>query len=195
MNSNIEYYNNNAQEFFDTTIKADMSQWRDIFESYVWDGGRILDAGCGSGRDSKAFLQHGFAVEAFDASGQMCRRASELIAQTVWQMRFDEISFDEEFDGIWACASLLHVSHEDMPTIFKKLNKALKDDGAMYASFKYGEGTLTKGERTFSNYTLETIKPVLEQAGFDIVKCEISQDVREDRADEKWLNVICKKAQ
>ena len=96
---NIEYYNENAQTFYENTVNADMSFWRDKFEAYVTDGGRILDAGCGSGRDSRAFKQHGFSVVAFDASREMCKRASELLGEEVWQMRFDEIAFDEEFDG------------------------------------------------------------------------------------------------
>ena len=75
-----------------------MSFWRDKFESYVIDGGRILDAGCGSGRDSRAFKHHGYSVVAIDASREMCRLASELLDQEVWQMRFDEISFDETPD-------------------------------------------------------------------------------------------------
>ena len=102
MDNNIEYYNKNAEAFFEGTVNADMSLWRDKFEKYVTSGGRILDAGCGSGRDSKAFIQHGYSVVAFDASKEMCRMASELIGQEVWQMKFDEISFDEEFDGIWS---------------------------------------------------------------------------------------------
>ena len=97
MDKNIEYYNENAETFFAGTVNADMSAWRDKFETYVIDGGRILDAGCGSGRDSRAFKQHGYSVVAIDASKEMCRRASELLSQEVWQMKFDEISFDDEF--------------------------------------------------------------------------------------------------
>ncbi|MBO4679708.1 MAG: class I SAM-dependent methyltransferase [Lachnospiraceae bacterium] len=122
---NIEYYNENAESFYNNTVNADMSFWRDKFEAYVVDGGRILDAGCGSGRDSRAFRQHGFSIVAFDASREMCRMASELLGEEVWQMRFDEIAFDEEFDGIWACASLLHVAEDELPGVLKRLHKAL----------------------------------------------------------------------
>ena len=99
MDKNVEYYNDNAQSFYETTVNVDMSYWRYKFESYVADGGRILDAGCGSGRDSKAFKKHGYSVVAIDASREMCRLASELLDQEVWQMRFDEIAFDAEFDA------------------------------------------------------------------------------------------------
>ena len=108
-------------------------------------------------------------------------------------MRFDEIAFDEEFDGIWACASLLHVPMEELPEVIGKLYKALKDKGFMYASFKYGEGTTQRGERTFSDFTEETVERLMSDVGFTIVECGITSDIRPGRAEEKWVNVIVKK--
>ena len=192
INNNIEYYNKNAQAFFDGTVNADMSLWRDKFEAYIPDGGHILDAGCGSGRDSKAFKQHGFSVVAFDASREMCKAAAELIGQQVWQMRFDEISFDGEFDGIWACASLLHVSFDELPYVMKKLRKALKTNGVIYVSFKYGDCMMTKGERSFSNYTVTSLEKILDATGFFVIERGITSDVREERVDEKWVNAIAR---
>lgn len=193
MDKNIEYYNENAEAFFESTVNADMSLWREKFESYVVDGGRILDAGCGSGRDSRAFKQHGFSVLAFDASKEMCRMASELIEQQVWQMRFDEIEFDEEFNGVWACASLLHVPVEGLPDVLNRINRALIPEGALYVSFKHGEGCITKGDRSFSNFTEKTIVPLLEGVGFVVHECGITSDVRPGRDEEKWINVIARK--
>ena len=190
VDNNIEYYNINAESFVAGTQNVDMSLWRDKFESYVTDDGRVLDAGCGSGRDSKAFMQHGFSVVAFDASREMCKAASELIGQEVWQMKFQEIAFDAEFDGIWACASLLHVSYDELPDVMGKLHKALKPGGAIYVSFKYGDGKMTKGERTFSNFTENTVEKLLNEAGFEVKEGGVTGDVREGRGDEKWVNVI-----
>lgn len=192
MDNNVEYYNKNAQPFYEGTVNADMSLWRDKFESYIPDGSRVLDAGCGSGRDSRAFKQHGYSAVAFDASSEMCRMASELIGQQVWQMRFDEMDFEEEFDGIWACASLLHVPYEELPDVMNKLRKALKPKGVIYVSFKYGDSKMTKGERTFSNFTEITVERLLNEAGFEVVECGITGDVREGRGDEKWVNVIAR---
>lgn len=193
MDKNIEYYNENAKLFYEGTVKADMSFWRDKFESYIVEGGRILDAGCGSGRDSRAFKMHGYSVVAFDASREMCKLASELLGEEVWQMRFDEIAFDSEFDGVWACASLLHVAIEELPAVLGKLKKALKDKGYMYASFKYGEGTMVRGDRTFSNFTEESATRLMSDAGFVVVECGITSDIRPGRAEEKWVNVITRK--
>lgn len=194
MDFNIEYYNRNAELFIAGTQNVDMSLWRNKFESLLANGGRVLDAGCGSGRDSRAFKQHGFLVTAFDASREMCAAASRLIGQEVSQMKFQEIDFEEEFDGIWACASLLHVTYDELPNVMEKLHRALKRGGVIYVSFKYGAGKMIKGERTFSNFTETTVGEMLNKAGFIVIECGITGDVREGREDEKWVNVISRKA-
>lgn len=192
-NKNIKYYNEHATDFFNGTINVDMSFWRDKFEACVQPGGRILDAGCGSGRDSKAFMEHGYDVVAFDASSEMCRMASEVLGQQVLEMRFDEVEFEDEFDGIWACASLLHVPNEELPAVLGRLYKALKEQGVMYVSFKYGEGTVQRGERTFSDFTEETVKVLMGNAGFEMIECGVTTDLRPGRGEEKWVNGIVRK--
>ena len=192
VDKNVEYYNKNADNFFAGSVAADMSDVQSRFLSYVPAGGRILDAGCGSGRDSKAFLNAGYDVVSFDASEEMCRRASEYIGKSVLNMRFEDAAYEAEFDGIWACASLLHVPMEDLPEILKKMKRALKPGGVMYASFKYGEGTVFRGERQFSDFTEVSIVPLFEQAGFEIVRNIVGSDSRLGREDEKWVNVIGK---
>ena len=193
IDQNVDYYNRNADSFFEGSINADMSVVRARFFSYVPAGGRILDAGCGSGRDSKVFMEAGYDVVSFDASEEMCKRASEYIGREVKNMRFEEMSFANEFDGIWACASLLHVAFEKLPEIVKKLHEALRTNGAVYASFKYGEGTKIRGDRVFSDFTEESVIPLFENAGFKIVSNVVGTDSRPGREDEKWVNVICVK--
>ena len=192
VNKNVEYYNKNADSFFAGSVAADMSDVQSRFLSYVPAGGRILDAGCGSGRDSKAFLDAGYDVVSFDASEEMCRRASEYTGKPVLNMRFEDVAYEAEFDGIWACASLLHVPVEELPDVLKKMGRALKPGGVMYASFKYGEGTVFRGERQFSDFTEISIVPLFEQAGFEIVSNVVGTDSRPGREDEKWINVIGK---
>ncbi|MBO7336164.1 MAG: class I SAM-dependent methyltransferase [Lachnospiraceae bacterium] len=192
MDKNIEYYNENAEAFFAGTVNADMSLWRDRFQALLPDGGRVLDLGCGSGRDSLAFKRHGKAVVALDASSKMCEMASKLIGQEVLQMRFDEIAFKNEFDGIWACASLLHVPNDELPSVLGKVKKALKRHGILYISFKFGEGTTKRGERSFSDHTDVSVRKLLNDAGFDVSECGVTSDIRPGRADEKWVNAIAK---
>lgn len=193
MNENIEFYNEHAKEFFESTLQTDMSRWRNKFEGYVINGGRILDAGCGSGRDSKAFISDGFKVTAIDASVELCKLAEEYIGQKVYNILFEDISFSQEYDGIWACASLLHVENNHMSQVMKKISNALVSNGVIYASFKYGDGITLKGERSFYNFTEETVKDLFNNAGISIEECSISADVREGRGDEKWVNVIGRK--
>lgn len=188
--SNIEYYNANADAFYESTVNTDMSEWQNRFLKYIPTGGRILDAGCGSGRDSKAFIKQGYSVVAFDASREMCKKASELLGQEVWQMKFEEMSFDDEFDGVWACASLLHVSENDMQGIFEKIHKALKERGILYASFKYGEGKRNRGERYFTDFTEKSINPILIMSGFEVIDSGITSDIRPGRESENWTNII-----
>jgi 2-polyprenyl-3-methyl-5-hydroxy-6-metoxy-1,4-benzoquinol methylase len=188
--NNIKFYNEHAAEFLQNTVNADMSEWRMRFEKYLPIYGRILDAGCGSGRDSKAFVQDGFKVAAFDASTEMCKAAAEYTGLEVKQMMFQELDYRDEFDGIWACASLLHVPYEELSDVLLRLKRALKKDGVIYVSFKYGTETTVKGERSFSNFTEKTVKTLMDNAGFAIKECVVSEDVRPDRAGEKWVNVI-----
>ncbi len=138
-------------------------------------------------------MEAGYDVVSFDASEEMCKRASEYIGREVKNMRFEEMSFANEFDGIWACASLLHVAFEKLPEIVKKLHEALRTNGAVYASFKYGEGTKIRGDRVFSDFTEESVIPLFENAGFKIVSNVVGTDSRPGREDEKWVNVICVK--
>ena len=110
----IRFYDTHAAAFAEGTANADMGELRGRFLQYLKQGQRILDAGCGSGRDVSAFLAAGFAVEAFDASAELCRIAAERTGIDVRQLRFEELAGEEMYDGIWACASLLHVRAEDL---------------------------------------------------------------------------------
>ncbi len=193
MNKNIEFYNKNADSYFKTTINLDMSEWIDRFISYIPEGGRILDAGCGSGRDSKTFISKGFSVVAFDGSKALCSLASEYIGQTVLNMCFDEISYENEFDGIWACASLLHVSYDELIIVIDRLKRSLKQSGVFYASFKYGNNISEVEDRSFANFTEETLIEMFLKAGFVVKDCGFSMQIRDDNTKQKWVNIIAEK--
>ena len=192
LDKTVEYYNENAQEFFDTTVAADMSQLLDEFIKLLPEGGAVLDAGCGSGRDSLGLKRRGFKVVAFDASEEMCKRASELLGQMVRQCRFEELDYVDQFDGIWACASLLHVTREAMPDVINRLSIALKTNGVLYASFKHGTGECYRGARRFTDADDAYLREILKDS-FEIIEISESKDVRPEKVDEVWINVFARK--
>lgn len=190
MNKTIDYYDQNAEKFIAGTLHADMDEIRNLFLRYVKPGGKILDAGCGSGRDSLAFLEAGYAVDAFDASPEMCRLTSKMLGFTVECKRLEELTGESEYDGIWACASLLHVKAEDLPDVMLRLKKLLKPVGVLYASFKEGSGEREKDGRFFHDMTEDECRKLFQETGLEVVDVLRSQDVRENREGEYWVNVV-----
>lgn len=196
----LSYYDENAAAFCEGTRNADMSEMRGRFLRYLKPGALILDAGCGSGRDSKFFMESGYRVVAIDGSEKICRLASKYLGQEVQCRRFEEIDEKEVYDGIWACASLLHVPHELLSEVIARLIAALVDGGVLYASFKYGEEEREAGGRYFTDLREDGWKKVLEEAKeemkgnrLETVECFVTGDVREGRGGEKWLNVVGRK--
>lgn len=190
----IEYYDKNAEEFYQGTVSADMSETCDRFLKYITPGGKILDAGCGSGRDTLYFLKRGYKVVSFDASEQMVKLSSELTGQQTLLMRFDEVEFRDEFDGIWACASLLHVPKAEIMDVLRKLTQGLRDNGVFYMSFKYGQGEEYKGVRFFNYYDEKTLPELLNEVGqLKMTDFWVSDDVRPGREEERWFNCLCRR--
>ena len=192
MNQTISYYEEHAAEFCKSTLDADMTFCRNRFLKYLDPQSHILDAGCGSGRDSKAFIDLGHSVTAIDASPKICEEAEKVLGQKVLCRSFEELEMEKLFDGIWACASLLHVPRGKMPEVLCRLKRALKDDGILYASFKYGAGEVTKQGRHFSNYDEKALRKLMEGAGFEVLELFVTEDIRVDRRGEKWVNGIGK---
>ena len=193
------YYNERAQEFFEGTAYVDMSMQYQDFLFNIPKGGCILDAGCGSGRDSLFFKNLGYQVVAMDGSIEMCKLASEHIGQEVVHARFQEIDLktltngQNLFDGIWAAASLLHVPSYEIESVLRKLKDVLKQDGMFYASFKYGDFEGERNDRYFYDLKEDTARALFTKVGFKVEKMWITGDVREGRGDEKWMNLLVRK--
>jgi len=189
-----EYYNKNAKRFFEETLNLDMQHFYEPFLAMIPKQGKILDAGCGSGRDSLYFKQNGYIVTAFDYCKKLADLASEVIGQEVLCLDFSELSFKEEFDGIWACASLLHVPKKSIDGILEKLSEALKTQGVLYASFKYGDRETTERDRLFNNYTEETFVSLINNHPYlKIINTWKTEDVREDKKGKLWINILVQK--
>lgn len=188
------YYNVNATKFLEDTVGANMDTLYKEFRERLPQKAVILDAGCGSGRDSLYFKKLGHFIVAIDASQEMCQFAGEYIGQSVLLCRFQEMHFKVLFDGIWACASLLHVPSYEIVGVLQRFNWYLKDNGVMYASFKYGDFEGEREGRYYLDLTEETATKFFTEAGFDIEKMWITNDARTNHVDEKWLNVLANRS-
>ncbi|SFI25670.1 Methyltransferase domain-containing protein [Pseudobutyrivibrio sp. OR37] len=190
----LSYYDKKAKEFCENTVNADVSPQRERFLGYLEKGDSILDFGCGSGRDTKSFLELGYKVEAIDGSAELCKTASAFTGIDVKNMLFQELIEVEKYDGIWACSSILHVPKVELRTVLSKMVVALKTGGVIYTSFKYGNYEGERNGRYFTDFTEESFVEYISD--FKEIKIEetwITSDVRPGRGEEKWLNLILKK--
>ncbi|QEK11550.1 methyltransferase domain-containing protein [Crassaminicella thermophila] len=193
------YYNQNAKIFIENTLKADMTKIYQRFEKYLKKGDRILDLGCGSGRcgsgrDSLYFMNKGYDVLAVDYAEELVKSASKLLNKEVIILDMREMDFYEEFDAIWACASILHINREDINNVIRNCEMALKNGGIFYLSFKYGDKEEWRNERFFNYYNETSFKRLIDQFSYlNIIETWKTKDVRKGREDEFWLNVIIKK--
>lgn len=194
LNKTINYYDTNAKEFVEGTLNVNFKATQDKFVNKLPAKGYILDFGCGSGRDTKYFLAKDFNVDAIDGSIELCKIASEYTNIKVRHMYFNELSIVNKYDGIWACSSILHLSLDDLVDVFKRMSKALKDEGIIYTSFKYGDFSGERNGRFFTDMTEDSFDKLI--ANVDNLKVEeqwITADVRPQRGNEKWLNLILRK--
>ena len=187
----LKYYDDKAKDFIAGTVDVAFSELQNDFLSRVKPGGHVLDFGCGSGRDSKAFIKKGYKVTAVDGSKELCKYASELIGQEVIFSTFQEFEPSEQYDGIWACASLLHLDKQDIHSVITKLAEHLITGGCFYASFKYGSGSLDRNGRFFTDLNEKEFSDLIADIkALKITDEKITSDARPGRENEKWLNVF-----
>ena len=195
MTRTLNYYAQNAESFAAETAAIDFSATQERFLAHLTPGAAILDYGCGSGRDTKDFLERGFRVTAVDGSPEMCTLASAYTGVPIRQMMFAELDDVEAYDGIWACASILHVPSAELPKIFRRMITALKPGGTIYASFKYGAFEGIRYGRLYNDFTEESFAEFLRQfPELSLVDQWLSNDPRPGREAEQSLNIIMRKA-
>ncbi|MBR6019456.1 MAG: class I SAM-dependent methyltransferase [Lachnospiraceae bacterium] len=190
----IEYYDNNAAAFVKGTLDVDFGYVQDKFATLLEEGAHILDFGCGSGRDTEYFSNKGFRVDATDGSAELCKIATEYTGIPVRQMLFSQLDAVDEYDGIWACSSILHCPKAELTDVFHRMIRATKNGGIIYASFKYGTFEGERNGRYFTYFTAESYHEfLLDYPELSIIEEWVSADVRPGRGDEKWLNIILRK--
>ena len=191
----LDYYDQNAEGFAAGTLDVKFTAIQDRFLGYLVPGALILDFGCGSGRDSRYFLSRGYKVEACDGSEQMVKIAGKTAGIPVKQMLFDELEAVAKYDGIWACASILHLAWADLVVVMRKMVRAVKGEGVIYTSFKYGQFTGERNGRFFTDLDEEGLARLLKEVGgLEVKELWITGDVRPGRGEEKWLNVLLQKS-
>lgn len=194
-----EFYDNYTDQFLKDTRDVDMAALRNRFLAALPRNAthttRILDAGSGSGRDARTFWEMGYQVDAFDASPAMVKATCDYAGIPVRQMRFEDFTWNHSFEGIWACASLLHVRRPDLPAVLRHLTKHLVPKGVLYASFKFGTEDRTKDGRHFTDMTEETLTALLDEcSALRQVETWRTSDRRPNREEDIWLNTLLRKS-
>ena len=192
MNDTISYYNENAEQYYSSTIDVDFEWMRNKFASYLPNYARIIDIGCGSGRDVKAFREMGYDAIGLDASEELACLARAKSGIDVVVADMCTWIAEEPYDGIWCCAALLHLHEEDADRFLQNLQHNLTPNGILYISVKEGIQTgLDEKGRYMKNYTEEELRQKLERAGLEILDTEMSGDML-GREQFRWLNIFAR---
>lgn len=190
----IDYYNKYAAKVFEDTVDQNMDAITAPFLELLEEGDTILDMGCGSGRDSLTFYDLGYDVTPLDGSEEMCRLAEVHTGLDVLQMTYEEMAFDGAFDGVWACGAFVHIPKDEMPALFRKVARALTEDGIFYFSMRLGDFEGFQGERYFSCYSEKELRSLVEGDGlFTVLKEWVTRDVRSGHSDIQWINILARK--
>lgn len=195
----MDYYRRHAQAYANATRDVDMLPLYTRFLEMLPERGWVLDAGCGSGRDTLTFQRAGHPVAAFDASPELAQLASEHTGLPVPVVNFLSLSETSSlgvppgirFAGIWACASLLHVAEADQAQAWARLWAWLAPGGVVYASYKLGEGErLDVLGRPFTDATEQRLRAWLTPLpGVTQVHTWLSADQRQGES-QSWLNAL-----
>lgn len=197
----LDFYNENVYSFVESTRNVDfsftqkkfVSELKSVFQKDVEEIS-LLDFGCGSGRDLKFFSEYGFNVDALDGSEELCREAFEFTGIKVQKVLFQDWVPQKKYNGIWACSSILHLCRTDLMIVLKKICDGLSEKGVLYTSFKYGDFEGERNGRYFVDFTEQSFDNLLLEINcFDKIESWISSDVRKNRENEKWLNLLLQK--
>lgn len=187
----IDFYNQNSERYDKTTFSLKLEiPWIE-FTSRVKPSGRILDVGCGSGRDMRHFIDLGYYVEGIEPSREMAKIARSRTGAIIHEIAAEQIDFNSQFDGVWACASLLHVDRSKMEETYNSIMRSLKHSGVFYFSLKSGVGIVRKEDgRLFANYSSNEIEELV--AARSDAKSFVSWESSDalNTINTKWLNFI-----
>lgn len=147
----LRFYANNAATYAQHRTRPTLERL-ETFLAALPAGARILELGCGNGMDAQYMLAQGFDVDATDGTPELVAEAHKRVGERARMMRFEEIDATEAYDGVWACASLLHVPAADLSDILSRIRRAMSPGGVFVASFKAGTGDGRDAMGRYYNY-------------------------------------------
>lgn len=178
------YYSKHSEEYIASTIHADMSSIYALFEPLL-KGRRILDVGFGSGRDMAYFQSKGYEVYGIDTEPSFVQHVLKS-GLSVIQADVRTYETNQKFDGIWACASLLHLSQKDMVQAVERLKGMLEKRGVLFVSLKEGDSESVDEKGRLMTFVRQDF---LERLGFKVLS--ITDDI--DGRGFRWLNAVYQK--
>lgn len=189
----VHFYNQNAEKYFNDTYLRNVALLYEPFLKDLLPNSKILDLGCGSGRDSKYFQSLGFAVTAVDGAERLAKLASEHLEFAVIVSDYSDLKFPTSFfSGIWCCASLLHLNDAELFKVLKLIDRWLAPNGVFYSSYKYGDSQWEESGRCFYGMNECKAKKLILNTDLIIKETWITFEKRQDE-EVKWFNVCMTK--
>ncbi len=204
MDSTLQYYERNADMLKTRYNQADVSLLHQRLLMCFAEGARLLDVGCGSGRDADFLARMGYDVLAVDASEAMLQVAQDTFESLIDRCRCVSIPDGlpqlkgARFDGIYSVAMLMHLSEQDIAKALQRFRALLVSDGLLFFSvcLSRGNKVCNKDDRDRRRYTLKPRRwwlEICQSAGFCVVESDETSDGM-NRGTVVWLNVLCKKS-
>jgi SAM-dependent methyltransferase len=189
----ISWYDRNPKKYFRQTAYLDLREIYKEFRKHIPFAGTILDAGCGVGRDTRYFINKGYRVISFDASIEMVNLCRQYSFAYCLHKSFENINYIEEFDGIWASASLHHLSPLKFKDALLRLADATKPGGIIHFSLKTGNGhTIDQGKTTYYHQDKDIDPIMIEKLMFTLIKKWKTEGKKKSDI-SNWENYIFKK--
>jgi len=192
----LDFYDRNAASFDERTRHMDMRPWMQPFIDRLRAGAKILDVGCGPGRDVQTFRDLGFDAAGIDGSHAMVELARTIAPTAIIEhISFDKIEFVDAFDGIWANASLLHVPADQIDDVMHRLARALRIGGVMYMSVKAGDGARIHNDRRFFyDYSDSSLRALFSRnLNFELIGVDESPPGDAQSDQKSWLHALARK--
>lgn len=191
----LGFYNREAEVYAQRPVQ-EFSPRLEPFLATLKSNAKILELGCGGGRDSAEMLKRGFDVTPTDGSTELAAQASARLGIPVRVMKFAELDAREAYDAVWANACLLHVPFAALPDVLTRVHVALKPGGLFYASYKMGEG---EGRDSLGRYYNFPSAQMLEDAyraaaAWAHYDLEIGEGGGYDGVPRQWAHVTARKA-